>query len=378
MSRQKNLSPRLFGLDKLRVVLTFLVIAHHAAQAYGPTGGGWPIFNDERSAILGPFFSVNAAFFMGLFFLLAGYFVPASYERKGVYSFLKERLVRLGTPTMIFALCVFAPISYYSMDPSPSLTVFLKYLYSTGWQALYAHLWFLLHLILYSVFFCLFYKPLSERKIHESSIKGLSSGNIFTYAIFLTVCTWLVRIWFPVDQWVALFFLVPAEVAHLPQYFSMFIIGAWAYWNGWYERTSSMVGYTWLGIGVVASLFYYLYRLVGVNFLPRLIATGGLDWKSFIWSFWEAVICVGFCVGLPIVFRDYFNRSPSKVVFKLITAAYGAYVIHVLIVVGLQTGLNNVQMSPLLKFFLVTITGILISFSLSYLLKITPGMRKIL
>jgi len=76
MPTQNKYSIRLFGLDKLRVALTFLVIAHHAAQAYGPTGGGWPIFNDERSAILGPFFSVNAAFFMGLFFLIAGYFVP--------------------------------------------------------------------------------------------------------------------------------------------------------------------------------------------------------------------------------------------------------------------------------------------------------------
>ena len=76
MPTQNKYSIRLFGLDKLRVALTFLVIAHHAAQAYGPNGGGWPIFNDERSAVLGPFFSVNAAFFMGLFFLIAGYFVP--------------------------------------------------------------------------------------------------------------------------------------------------------------------------------------------------------------------------------------------------------------------------------------------------------------
>ena len=61
MPTQNKYSIRLFGLDKLRVALTFLVIAHHAAQAYGPTGGGWPIFNDERSAILGPFFSVILA-----------------------------------------------------------------------------------------------------------------------------------------------------------------------------------------------------------------------------------------------------------------------------------------------------------------------------
>jgi len=115
-----------------------------------------------------------------------------------------------------------------------------------------------------------------------------------------------------------------------------------------------------------------------MDFLPRLIAKGGLNWKSFVWSSWEAFICVGFCVGLPILFREYFNCSPSRIVRKLVVAAYGAYIIHVLIVVGVQTGLHDFDLSPLLKFCLVTITGILVSFSLSYLLKLTPGIRKII
>jgi peptidoglycan/LPS O-acetylase OafA/YrhL len=34
---------RLFYLDTLRIVLTILVIAHHVGQAYGPTGGYWPV-----------------------------------------------------------------------------------------------------------------------------------------------------------------------------------------------------------------------------------------------------------------------------------------------------------------------------------------------
>src|SRR5918997_2539840 len=60
---------RLPFADNLRVFLTILVVAHHAGQAYGPTGGRWPVFEPQRSSLLGPFFSVNAAFFMGLFFL---------------------------------------------------------------------------------------------------------------------------------------------------------------------------------------------------------------------------------------------------------------------------------------------------------------------
>ena len=41
---------------------------------------------------------VNAAFFMGLFFLISAYFVPSSFERKGTWTFLKDRFLRLGIP----------------------------------------------------------------------------------------------------------------------------------------------------------------------------------------------------------------------------------------------------------------------------------------
>ena len=89
-----------------------LVIAHHAAQAYGPTGGAWPIANPIRSFLLGPFFAVNATFFMGLLFLISGYFAAWSYERKGAATFLKGRFIRLGIPLLVFTGFVLGPIAY--------------------------------------------------------------------------------------------------------------------------------------------------------------------------------------------------------------------------------------------------------------------------
>ena len=86
---------RLNYLDNLKVALTFLVIFHHAGQAYGD-GGEWgytPSNPEEVMPWIWHFFSTNAAFFMGLYFFISGYFIPGSYDRQGFGTFVKNILV---------------------------------------------------------------------------------------------------------------------------------------------------------------------------------------------------------------------------------------------------------------------------------------------
>lgn len=98
--------PRLFYLDHLRVLLTVLVVLHHAAITYANI----PIWHyteparDSSGAALDLLVMFNQTFFMGFFFLIAGYFVPGSYDRKGGRAFMKDRLVRFGIPLLAFLL----------------------------------------------------------------------------------------------------------------------------------------------------------------------------------------------------------------------------------------------------------------------------------
>src|SRR5579862_9323365 len=93
-------------IDRLRSVMTALVILHHTAITYGAPGG-W-FYNELRpsgsisSLVLTLFVATNQAYFMGFFFLLAGYFTPASLERKGYGRFLGDRFLRLGLPLAAF------------------------------------------------------------------------------------------------------------------------------------------------------------------------------------------------------------------------------------------------------------------------------------
>jgi len=93
---------RLYYLDNLKVCLTVLVIMHHAGQAYG-NGGDWaytPSNPAEFMPWIWHFFSTNAAFFMGLYFFISGYFVPRSFDKQGFKQFIQKKLLRLGIPLL--------------------------------------------------------------------------------------------------------------------------------------------------------------------------------------------------------------------------------------------------------------------------------------
>ena len=102
------------GIDALRAAVTLLVVFHHTAITYGAPGG-WYYKEILPSRSLGSllltlFAAANQAWFMGLFFLLAGYFTPSALGRHGTAGFVRERLVRLGIP-LIFYFLILHPIT---------------------------------------------------------------------------------------------------------------------------------------------------------------------------------------------------------------------------------------------------------------------------
>lgn len=99
----------LYFIDNLRVALTVPVIAHHVGQAYGPTGGYWVIQEEPRAAILAPFFAIDRAYLMSVFFMISGYFMVMSYDRHGPVEFLRGRVRRLGIPLALFAFSIMPP-----------------------------------------------------------------------------------------------------------------------------------------------------------------------------------------------------------------------------------------------------------------------------
>jgi glucans biosynthesis protein C len=337
----------LFFLDNLRVVLIMLVIAHHVGQAYGPTGGWWPIQEAERSAILGPFFTVNRSFFMSLFFMISGYFTVMSVDRWGPRAFIKDRSLRLGLPVLSFGL-VMVPLQLFVFESD------------SAWPLEVGHLWFLEHLLIFSAVYAL-WRMISKKSIQDEQTQVNPPGylRIVVFALALAVVSAVVRIWFPIDRWVYLLGFIKVAFADVPRDLSFFIIGLVAYRRNWILSFPKKDGMVWLGVGVTLAVVMYAYAMAGRDILYLSDIQLGI-----IYPIWESLLCCGMCIGLTVLFREYFNTQGNlgKVMAK---NQYAAYIIHPIIVLLFQDILLSLYLPPFIKFVLATLASVPVTFLVS-------------
>jgi peptidoglycan/LPS O-acetylase OafA/YrhL len=348
---------RIYFVDNLKILLTVLVVLHHAAQPYGP-GGGWWIASDPYNildyVVLGVFMAVNASFFMGLFFMISAYFVPASLERKGAAKFMKDRLVKLGVPILIFVVGVF-PVMGYLLNGEPSIGL--------------GHLWFLGMLLIFSAAYAAYWLV----KKSSSKVKRAFPGNaaIAAFAVVMALISFVVAIWSPENNWAPLSLFEPY---HLTQYAMLFAAGIVAYREGWIDAIPKATAKLW---SRVAILMVVLLLVVGaVTYSSEF--SGGLRLESLLGTTWEAFMCVSMCIALLSLFKNKFN-SQGPLAKALASNSFTVYLIHIPVIVFLQYLLIGVSIDSLAKFAIVGAIGVLLSFAIShYVVRRLPYAKYIL
>jgi len=341
---------RLAYLDNLRVGLIALVIAHHVGQAYGPTGGSWPIQEAARAALLGPFFTVNRSFFMSLFFLVAGYFTVSACDARGPAAFARGRLLRLGVPVLVWGL-VLIPLRVFVFAPAgqrgPVLPIDV------------GHLWFLEHLLLFSVGYAL-WRHVRRHRARPRPAGPPRTAAMVAAALVLAVVSGVIRHWFPIDRWIHLLWFFQVAFADVPRDLGFFIIGLLAGRNRWFESFPARAGWRWLGVGVAASACWYAYAL----WLGRLLPLSGVAY-SIVYPLWEELVCFGMSIGLVVLFREMLNRA-GRLLTALGRAQYAAYILHLPVVVGFHAAALRLPLPSLAKFALVTLLAVPVTFLISH------------
>ncbi|WP_249870819.1 acyltransferase family protein [Oceanobacillus saliphilus] len=386
MKREVN---HLFFIDNLKIVLIMLVVVHHAGQAYGP-GGWWYFQEQERIDWLGKFFTVNAAFFMSLFFFLSAYFLPQSIERKGPIRFLKERVIRIGVPlllgflVMIPVLMYFYYIHFRNYETISFLPYYVNIFFGMGEMPLdwsgpawpdmqFGHLWFLEHLLVYAVVLaiCTYFSP---HKSVNQSCENIKMNQVYLSILGVTLATFIIRIWYPIDYWTGVLGFIQTEPAHLPQYVSFFALGIMASSRNWLLTLNTKIGFIWLAIGIVLVLILYF----GGNALYPFLIKGGANFGSLSRSFIETLLCFSLVIGLVVLFREKLN-GVNRLSKTLSSNVFVVYFIHVPVLVFLQYMFTNIQVSVLMKFLCTAFLGIVLSFFISHFVwRKIPYIKKLM
>lgn len=359
---------KLVYIQWLRIFLIVMVVAHHAGQPYGPTGGSWPVSDPSNLPFLSVFFATNAAYFMGFFFLISGYFVDKSYDRSGPLNFMGAKLLRLGVPLTFIVVFLFGLISFTESDTSQSYFGFLWNDYIGG-EMDFGPLWFVAHLLIYSGLYTLW--RLLSGAINTSktgSVPGHLAILVFTMALIGS--TYFVRQVWPQDVWVRILGIVPLEPMHLPQYASLYVLGIFAARHNWFERLPFKTGLIWFGLGLLTLGLAVFLSVSGTSIF------GFVD-ARIVWGYGDSIICVGMILGLLVLFREFLN-GPNRFAAWLASLTYGVYLIHVFLIVAVQTTLVDMAFGATAKFTFVTIVGLAWSLFSVWLLRLIPGARRLI
>ncbi len=379
---------RLLFVDNIRVFLTILVILHHLMAIYAGSGS-W-MYNeglqDEVAAALGAWFSsINQAYFMGLFLLISAYFVPGSYDRKGPTRFLKDRLIRLGIPLVLYSWVVRPLFIYFALVLSKgSALSFWDWYYSDYFRDFGliggGPLWFIETLLIFSVAYVIWRLVIDKRStwavFGQPEVAQPFPGNmaIVLFALGLAGATFLVRLWFPVNE---SFQPLNLQLANFAQYTALFAVGLLAYRHGWLLRLPVSTGRLWLRIAVGMIFLYPVLAITtgaAENSEPFM---GGWTWQSLTFAIFESFLCLSMCLGLIYLFRRFWDSQGRKAVF-LSHNAYGAYLIHELVITGLALAATGLAWYSLFKFGIGALLAVPVSFGLAVLLRRLPYGDRVL
>ncbi|UOE95144.1 acyltransferase family protein [Alkalihalobacillus sp. LMS39] len=370
------MNKRLYYLDYLRVVITILVIVHHTAIAYG-AGGDW-IYKDVDESeltismiVLTIFTAVNQSFFMGLFFFLSGYFTPGSYDRKGGKSFLKDRLLRLGIPLLVY-LSILGPIITYIAHFKEQMSLVEYYLqHVITLNILHiGPMWFVETLIYFSLLYAV-YRVLNKRSMSKN-IALPTSKQLVIIALALGLVAFLVRLVIPVGySWLGL------QFGYFPAYILLFISGIIAYRQKWLEQISRPLVKTWVRISVLSIPLLPLAFLAGGALEGNMEYEGGVNLQAFVYAMWEPFVAFGIILWLLKTFEQKMN-TPSNRKTILANAAYTVYIIHPVVIVGLSILLTGSALFPIVKFVIVSLLGTIVCFVVSSFIIKIPYARRIL
>lgn len=406
--------PRLYYIDSLRTWLTLLVVIHHC---FWVVIAGWlpfirPWIVDVPTMIIGyMILSGDQAYFMGLFFFLAGLVTTPSLKRKGPWVFLKDRIYRLVLPAVLYDLIFFplliAFVNATWIVPNSSLTysfsqvwanfikdqedlneaspysttevlsIYYKNLGSTIFVM--NQMWFTVTLFGLSLVAVAFIQSIEAWKtfvFNQHPIESISQKSMLVLLVklssLLVVLNYLLRIPFPTGYpW----YPVVGNLGFIMQYIVAFTCGILANSYQFLDHVRITHVRVTLSLGIT---FYFLFQTCQTYLYEILRSSLGFYLHTFLVTLFEQFFAVFWSYSLLGYFKEYRNAKPSQFFSRLIGSAYATYIAHQWVIIPIAVGLAYTSLYPIIVILILLVVSPPLSWSAGLLLKAIPGSGKII
>lgn len=364
------------GLDRLKAGLTLLVVFHHTAITYGGAGGWFYRElkqSDAPSSILLTFFcAINQAYFMGLFFLIAGLFTPQALQHKSSVRFLLDRFVRLGIPLLAFGWLL-GPVTIALVQATLRDRSFSEVLVSLWQRGVFEQgpLWFAKALLLMALASLLLHRVAGWPREGTRPFPG--NGQLLLAAIVCGLAAFALRLVWPVgtEFW-------GLQLGYFAGYVILYVAGNLAAQTGWLDRMPEPQVRRWRRIAwITLPLLAPLGLLKDALPIFQGNPMGGWNLPALMYAFWEPFVAWGVILWL-LARAQRASVASSPLWERLSRRAFAIYVIHPLPVVAIALAWRSVPAPALLKF---AVTGSLacgVCYLVAGLLLRLPGVKRVL
>jgi hypothetical protein len=356
------------SIDNLKVFLVIGVIVGHTTMAW--TGmGTWvfdePMVREPLLTVLSLLALFGGLFAMATFFFIAGMYTAPSLARKGVRKFLIDRAIRLGVPMLFFIILLSPVIEYADPDAAGWDRGFWAFTLHIWWPPAPGPTWFLGVLLVFSIVYALIR---SVRPIRDTPRSPLRLWHLAIAALIVALSSYLVRLSIPLgtEVW-------RLALGQAPAWIVGFTLGVLGGEQGWFNpipgRITGVVRRgAWLGFTALLVI-----GLMADNLEPY---GGGGTWESMLAAAVEGIIVVAMPLWLLDLFRRKFDRQ-GPLGMKMSRAAFGAFVIHQLALVGLVLASHYTGWAPEVEYLLVSGLGVAVSFLIGWWLTRLPGVSRV-
>ncbi|RVU37710.1 hypothetical protein EOE67_09580 [Rheinheimera riviphila] len=356
---------RLFYLDNLRALAMLAGLFFHAALAYSPMlHSFWPSADPKNHPLFDLVAWASHLFRMPVFFLLAGFFCALLLQKSGGRAFVKNRLLRIVLPLLIFlpllwlAMAWVIKFALVYVTQKPPFLLFVQAMMAQSEPPKLPlstmHLWFLYHLLfLYLLTWC-GRVLLSDNLLNK--LRSIKPNQLLLLMIVACVpALYAVSVPFPAPEWI-----FPALWA-LWFYGLFFALGYGFYRDPQWLAQFDPDRHLYLLIGAVSYAFYYY--LLPANLIPPGLNADtqpqGLL-KLSITAF-EAICAVLWTLAAVLYARRCLNIS-SPLLRYMSKVSYWVYIVHLPLLFFIQFALTDLVL-PIGVKFLVSSLGTL-AFSL--------------